>query len=65
MSDEMTHDELHEWMRRVECTHAPGRLIPQPIMREFLRALGVLTCAECAQVTAILGRRARVVENPK
>jgi hypothetical protein len=44
------------------CSHPQARAIPSPLVREFLRALGVLTCSDCGQVLAILGRRARTVE---
>ena len=41
----------------LSCTHGVGRVIPSPIVREMLRALGVETCPRCNQVTAIYGRR--------
>ena len=43
------------------CSHAPARIVPAPIVREFLRAVGVETCPSCHQVVRIHGRR-RVVE---
>jgi len=40
-----------------ECSHAPGRAFPNPLVREMLRAFGILTCPDCGQALAILGRR--------
>lgn len=39
------------------CTHPPARAFPSPLVREFLRALGVVTCSKCGQTLAILGKR--------
>jgi len=41
----------------VTCTHAPGRVFPHPVVRQMLRALGVVTCDRCGQALGILGRR--------
>lgn len=40
-----------------ECEHAPGRVFHDQIVREMLRALGIVTCDRCHQALAILGRR--------
>lgn len=40
-----------------DCAHGPGRTIPDQLVREMLRALGVVTCPRCHQVTAIYGKR--------
>jgi hypothetical protein len=43
------------------CSHPTSRTIPVPVVREFLRALGVVTCPSCHAVLRIHGR-SRVVE---
>jgi hypothetical protein len=44
---------------RVACTHPVGRPFPDPLVREMLRAFGIVTCPECGQALRILGRRRR------
>jgi hypothetical protein len=49
----------------VTCTHAPGRYLPSPVVREMVRAFGVVTCPDCFQVRGILGRvRVGAPESP-
>jgi hypothetical protein len=43
----------------VACTHPPGRSFPDPLVREMLRACGIVTCPDCGQALRILGRRHR------
>lgn len=40
----------------LRCTHPTGRAFPNPIVRQMLRALGVVTCPRCYQALRILGR---------
>jgi hypothetical protein len=41
------------------CTHPIGREFPDPLVREMLRAFGIVTCPDCGQALRILGRRRR------
>ena len=41
------------------CSHAPGRPFHNPLVREMLRALGVVTCPTCHEARRILGPRCR------
>ena len=36
--------------------HARGRPVPDPVVRQVLRALGVVTCPDCHEVRRIIGR---------
>ena len=40
----------------VACTHPAGRAFPDPLVREMLRACGIVTCPDCGQALRILGR---------
>ena len=40
--------------------HGRGRAVPDPVIRQVLRALGVVTCPACHEVRRIIGP-ARVV----
>jgi hypothetical protein len=44
---------------RAVCTHPIGRAFPDPLVREMLRAFGIVTCPDCGQALRILGRRRR------
>ena len=39
------------------CTHPETRRVDEPIVREMLRALGVVTCERCHEALRIHGRR--------
>ena len=39
------------------CTHPQTRRVDEPIVREMLRALGVVTCERCHEALRIHGRR--------
>ena len=44
---------------RVACAHPIGRAFPDPLVREMLRAFGIVTCPDCGQALRILGPRRR------
>ena len=39
------------------CSHAPGRQFPDRLVREMLRACGIVTCDRCGEALRILGRQ--------
>jgi hypothetical protein len=39
------------------CTHPETRRVDEPIVREMLRAMGVVTCERCHETLRIHGRR--------
>jgi hypothetical protein len=41
----------------IACTHPTGRAFPDPLVREMLRAFGIVTCSDCGQALRILGPR--------
>ena len=41
----------------IACTHPAGRAFPDPLVREMLRAFGIVTCPDCGQALRILGPR--------
>jgi hypothetical protein len=46
-----------ERVPRRGCTHPETRRVDEPIVREMLRALGVVTCERCHEALRIHGRR--------
>ena len=44
--------------------HARGRPVPDPVVRQVLRALGVVTCPDCHEVRRIIGRPRALVPPP-
>ena len=44
-------------MQPERCSHPETRRVDEPIVREMLRALGVVTCERCHEALRIHGRR--------